>query len=131
MADDSGSSLNGYDSKALMHLKPCNIDISCFSENQIAQIEEKLEQWLVGPRQVAIWLGISYDAALQLLWYLESQGKCEIRLLTYHCEEAPVYCSFFSEGHPALPWECPECQQDVDSVDKFGFDIMASKKSNA
>ncbi|MCP6762364.1 MAG: hypothetical protein NHB32_27265 [Fischerella sp. CENA71] len=82
------------------------------------------------PHQLAVQLGIEYSEALAILTVLEAEGLCEIGLLIYHnCDPETIAGEIpFGQGFPELPWECPLCEESVESYDELSFDFIAYSK---
>lgn len=105
--------------------------LSFLSEVQLDQLEQHFiePQTTAMPHQIAVKLGILYPQALSVLAVLESIGVTDNFLLIYHnCSEAPVGSIPYGTGFPHVPWQCPECENTVDSLNELSFGVLA--KSN-
>ena len=72
-------------------------------------------------------LSISYDQAISILTALQLFGLTKNYILVYHNCEPDLAVSYvkFEEGLPSIPWLCPNCQEEVESLQELSFGMMA------
>ena len=79
------------------------------------------------PHQIAVQLGVELHKALLLISVLSDKHISNAHLLIYHkCDNSKFVDAIpFGTGFPALPWTCPDCEEEVNSYSELSFDVMS------